>query len=176
MTVDVRWVNHQVDPVVWPMPILETEWGKLKGCQVMFSFDFFKGFWQFAVDQESQEYYSFQTSDGIFTPNRVLMGGCDSVAYVQSTVQKIFEKWYNRAGCGVLIWIDDILGYGRDEDELLQLLGEVLARCQEVGLKLNPKKCKFYQKKRSGVEEWCQERECGTTQNASKPFKNCRRL
>ncbi|OWY99769.1 hypothetical protein PHMEG_00029176 [Phytophthora megakarya] len=56
---------------------------------------------------------------GIFTPTRVLMGASDSVAYCQSTVQKMFEEFlYN----GLLIWLDDLLGYAKTENGLLKLL------------------------------------------------------
>ncbi|EGZ25707.1 hypothetical protein PHYSODRAFT_435333, partial [Phytophthora sojae] len=70
--------------------------------------DFFKGYWQFLLDESCQEFFSFLTDAGIYTPTRVMMGGTDSVAYCQSTVQEMFKDLlYN----GVLIWLEDILGY-----------------------------------------------------------------
>ncbi|OWZ02136.1 LOW QUALITY PROTEIN: hypothetical protein PHMEG_00026351, partial [Phytophthora megakarya] len=141
MTVDVRGPNKCVEPVVWPMPILETVFEQLRGTSRYFSLDFFKGFWQFAMAEWCQEIYSILTEEGVITPTRVLMGGTNSVAYVQSTVQDMFAELFNN---GLMIWIDDLLGYQKSDQELLALLKKVLAICEEKGLKLNPKKCSFY--------------------------------
>ncbi|OWZ04249.1 hypothetical protein PHMEG_00023876 [Phytophthora megakarya] len=85
---------------------------------------------------------------GIFTPTRVLMGGSDSVAYCQATVQEMFEEFlYN----GLLIWLDDLLGYAKSEEGLLKLLRGVLKVCATKGLKLNPSKCSFYRRE----AKWC---------------------
>ena len=71
------------------------------------------------------------------------MGGSDSVAYCQSTVQEMLEDVLYK---GLLVWLDDLLGYEKTEAGLLQLLAKVLERCAQKGLKLNPKKCAFFQK------------------------------
>ncbi|KAG3206634.1 hypothetical protein PC128_g579 [Phytophthora cactorum] len=69
------------------------------------------------------------------------MGGTNNVAYVQSTVQEMFSEVFDK---GLLIWIDDLLGYEKCDEGLLFLLKIVLTICAEKGLKLNPKKCSFY--------------------------------
>jgi hypothetical protein len=51
----------------------------LAGASVFFSLDFFKGYWQFQLDPESQEMFSFLTDQGVYTPTRVLMDGSDCV-------------------------------------------------------------------------------------------------
>ncbi|KAG2950455.1 hypothetical protein PC117_g4442 [Phytophthora cactorum] len=119
MTVDVRGPNECVEQIVWPMPVLEV----------------------FAMAVWCQEIYFILTEEGLITPTRVLMGGANSVAYVQSTVQEMFSEVLNK---GLLIWIDDLLGYGKSNEGLLILLKKVLTICAEKGLKLNPKKCSFY--------------------------------
>jgi hypothetical protein len=74
MTVDVRAVNAQTERMVWPMPMLEVVLDHLDGAAVFFSLDFFKGYWQFKLAEESQEMFSFLTDQGVYTPTRVLMG------------------------------------------------------------------------------------------------------
>lgn len=90
---------------------------------------------------QCQAIYSILTEDGVITPTRVLMGGTNSVAHVQSTVQAIFGDLYNN---GLLVWIDDLLGYAESPEALLRILRRLLTICEEKGLKLNPKKCKFF--------------------------------
>jgi hypothetical protein len=70
------------------------------------------------------------------------MGGSDSVAYCQATVQAIFDDILYR---GLLIWLDALLGYADSPDARLELT-RVLRICHEKGLKRNPKTCSFYQK------------------------------
>jgi len=140
MTVDVRIPNENVEQVVWPMPILEVEFDRLRGSSYYFSLDFFKGFWHFAMAEHCQEIYSILTENGVVTPTRVLMGGTNSVAHVQPTVQEMFAEVFYK---GLLIWIDDLLGYHQTEEGLLQLLVKVLSICAGKGLKLNPSKCSF---------------------------------
>ncbi|KAJ8577566.1 hypothetical protein ON010_g1641 [Phytophthora cinnamomi] len=141
MTVDVKSANEQVEQVVWPMPILEVEFDRLCGSSRYFSLDFFKSFFQFAVAAQCQEIYSILTEDGVVTPTRVLMGGTNSVTYVQSTVQAMFADVFNNS---LLIWIDDLLGYEANDDTLLKLLVRVLEICASKGLRLNLTKCAFY--------------------------------
>ncbi len=142
MTFDVRAVNAQTERMVWPMPMLEVALDHLVGGLGVFSLDFFKGYWQFQLDPESQEMFSFLTDQGVYTPTRVLMGGSDSVAYCQATLQAMFDDILYR---GLLIWMDDLLGYADSPEALLDLLTRVLRICHEKRLKLNPKKCSFYQ-------------------------------
>ncbi|GMF34348.1 unnamed protein product [Phytophthora lilii] len=150
------------------MPILETVFEQLRGSTCYFSLDFFKGFWQFAIAVLCQEIYSILTEEGVITPTRVLMGGTNSVAYVQSTVQQMFDELFNN---GLVIWIDDLLGYTDSDEGLLELLKNVLTICQTKGLKLNPKKCKFYLREAL----WCGRVVSGegfaTTQPGSAPYR-----
>jgi hypothetical protein len=70
--------------MVWPMPMLEVALDHVGGASVFFSPDFFKGYWQFQLHEDSQERFSFLTDQGIYTPTRVLMGGSDSMALLPS--------------------------------------------------------------------------------------------
>ncbi|KAL4087092.1 hypothetical protein PRIC1_012992 [Phytophthora ramorum] len=76
------------------------------------------------------------------------MGATDSVAYCQAVVEEIFG---DLLGNGLLCWLDAILGYAKDVEALLELLDQVLERCEKYGLKLHARKCHFY-----AVEiQWC---------------------
>jgi hypothetical protein len=94
------------------------------------------------LDPDSQEMFSFMTDQGVCTPTRVLMAGSDSVVRCQATVQAMFEGVLYH---GLLIWLHDLLGYADSQEPMFGVLARVLGSCQEKGLKLNPKKCSFYQ-------------------------------
>ncbi|KAE8983544.1 hypothetical protein PF011_g21139 [Phytophthora fragariae] len=93
MTVDVHRVNVRTLRILWPMPMPEVVLGHLREAKFFFALDFFKGYWPFLLDPSCQELFSFLTDMGVFTPTRVLMGGTDSVAYCQATVQEMFNDF-----------------------------------------------------------------------------------
>ena len=143
MTVDLRPLNAQTEHVAWPMPILEVVVNHLSGAQCFFLLDFFKGYCQFALDTSCQEMFSLLTDTAVYTSTRVMQGGSDSTSYCQSTVHEMFkEQLYH----GLLVWLDDLLGYQHNQSGLLGALGAVLEICTVKGLKLHPKKCQFYVK------------------------------
>ena len=101
---------------------------------------FFKGYWQFALDPSCQELFSFLTDTGVYFSTRVMQGARDSVSCCQATVQEMFKDLlYN----GLLIWLDDLLGYHSTAMGLLSVLELVLATCAAKGLKLHPDKYVF---------------------------------
>ncbi|OWY99498.1 LOW QUALITY PROTEIN: Retroelement [Phytophthora megakarya] len=148
MCIDSRAVNALTIPMQWPMPQLDVVITHVAGAKVFFICAWFRGYWQLPFHPDSRECFTFITHRGMYTPTRVPMGAKDAVAYCQSVVEQIFgDLLYN----GVLVWLDDILGYAESEEELMELLEEVLQRCEKFGLKLHPGKCKFFLKEVT----WC---------------------
>ena len=173
MTVDLRPVNAQTEQIAWPMPMLEVVVDHLRGATCFFLLDFFKGYWQFALDPSCQEMFSFLTDTGVWTSTRVMQGGSDSVSYCQSTVQEMFaEQLYH----GLLAWLDDLLGYHQDGVGLLGVLASVLAICELRGLKLHPKKCIFLRMRPNGVAASSLVEVCVTTLPVWMRYKACPRL
>ncbi|GMF39969.1 unnamed protein product [Phytophthora fragariaefolia] len=69
------------------------------------------------------------------------MGVPDAVAYCQGVVEAIFG---DLLGHCMVAWLDDILGFAETKEALLDVLDQVLARCEQYGLKLHAKKCTFF--------------------------------
>lgn len=134
---DLRPVNAQIKKTVWPMPHADPMLAKLTGSKIWFNLDFLHGYWQFPLAETSRECLSFHTPFGVYTPNRVLHGATNVVAYFQSSMEDLFGHF------DLLIYLDDILGYASNTSSLLEKLRSVFEVCQEKGLKLNPAKCKL---------------------------------
>ena len=62
---------------------------------------------------------------------------------VSVPVQDMFADFLYQ---GLLIWLDDLLGYEKTQEKLLELLRKVWDVCAQKGFKFNPKKCSFYKK------------------------------
>ena len=84
---------------------------------------------------KSRDCQFFHTPFGVLTPNRVLHGATNAVSYFQSSMDAMFSH------IAILIFLDDILGYGHEPNALVEKLRAVFAVCKEKGLKLNPSKC-----------------------------------
>ncbi|KAH9150223.1 hypothetical protein AeRB84_006900, partial [Aphanomyces euteiches] len=148
MTIDSRPINAWTEPMPWPMPNLDATLTVLVGSHVYFTLDWFKGYWQLALHEDSQMYYSFMTPFGVYTPTRVLMGQTDAVAFSQSAVDFMFADVLFK---GLLAWLDDMLGYAETTDDLFYLVEQVLTICSKFGLKLYPRKCDFFLR----MAKWC---------------------
>ncbi|KAH9105021.1 hypothetical protein AeMF1_019060 [Aphanomyces euteiches] len=107
MTIDSRPINACTEPMPWPMPNLDSAMACLVGTKAYFTLDWTKGYWQLSLHAGSQEFFSFMTPFGVYTPTRVLMGQTEAVAYCQSVVHRMFGELRFR---GSLAWLDDLLG------------------------------------------------------------------
>ncbi|KAH9152781.1 hypothetical protein AeRB84_004849 [Aphanomyces euteiches] len=148
MTIDSRPINACTELMSWPMPNLDSAMACLVGTKACFTLDWTKRYWQLPLHADSQEFFSFMRSFGVYTPTRVLMGQTDAVAYCQSVVHEMLGELLF---CGLLEWLGDILDSAKSVASLLDLLNQVTATCAEFGLKLSTKKCHFY----SAEAEWC---------------------
>jgi hypothetical protein len=145
---DLRRVNEKCQPVVWPMPNLETISEKFKNAKIFFCIDAHKGYWGIPLAKESQEIFSIMTDRAVYTPRRTLQGALNSAAHFQSRMTKIFEDLIEKY---MTCWIDDLLGFADSEEELLERLTQVLQRCSDYNVKINPKKCTWFARQ----IKWC---------------------
>jgi hypothetical protein len=118
MTVDVRAVNTQTERMVWPMPMLKEVLGHVGGASVFFRCISLKAIGSFNCMKTARKCFHFSPIKA-FTP-RADLGGSNSVAHCQATVQAMFERELYK---GLLIWLDD----AKNPMELLAMLERVLA-------------------------------------------------
>jgi hypothetical protein len=123
------------------MPNLDVVSENVAGAKIFALFDFLKGYWQTPLHKDCQELLSMVTDRAVYTPTRVIMGVIDAVMYFQSTMQKCFEE---RLYKSLIIWIDDLLSYATNVDDLLENMDYIFRTCHEYRLKLNPDKCSLF--------------------------------
>ena len=92
------------------------------------------------LDEESRTYVVINTHQGLYQYNRLPFG----VSSASGVFQRIM-KTLLQAMPGVVVYLDDILITGRNEQEHLSNLGTLLTKLEEAGLKLNKDKCRFMQ-------------------------------
>ena len=105
--------------------------------------DLFNGYWQLPLDKESQQYFSIVTDHGTWTPTRLIQGSKNAAGPFQAVITQVVGDLLHR---GCLVYIDDILVYGRTEEEFIRNWITVIEALHSVGLKISAKKTVFYAK------------------------------
>ena len=108
-----------LEATAYPTPILEVLIQLVGLCQYFATLDLFKGFWQFPLAENSQEFFSVQTPNGVFTPSRVMQGSTTGSGACQAGLEQILGELLMN---GVLAYVDDMLVHSDSIDAHLALL------------------------------------------------------
>jgi hypothetical protein len=127
MTVDLRVPNASTKPTAWPMPNLQDNLYDLHGSEVCATLDFCRGYWQIPLHKDLQDWRSFITPDGVYTPTRVLHGTRNATQYLQS----VLVVMMNEIKSNIKAWLSDCLLNTKTEDDLLATLKFFFKQCQE---------------------------------------------
>ena len=108
---------------------------KLAGRQKFTKIDLRQAYHQMEVEEESQEYLTINTHQGLYRYNRLVFGITSAPAIWQRSVDQILEGVE-----GTSCILDDMIITGKDDKEHLENLEEVLKRLQANGLRANREK------------------------------------
>ena len=136
--VDLRPLNASVLREVHPLPTVDNILAQLSGARVFSKLDANSGFWQIPLDEESRPLITFITPYGRFCFNKMPFGISSAPEHFQKRMSNILE-----GQAGVLCLIDDIIIYGRTQEEHDKHLQATLKCIQKAGVTLNKEKCKF---------------------------------
>ena len=139
---DPKDLNKAISREHHVIPTLEEILPKLSGAKYFSIVDAKCGYWNVELDQESSYLTTFNSPFGRYRFLRMPFGLRMSQDVFQAKIDQTFE------GCEGTIGIaDDIVIFGKSEQEHDNHLHGMLTRCRNTGLKLNPDKCKIKQKK-----------------------------
>ncbi|XP_061567238.1 uncharacterized protein K02A2.6-like [Cololabis saira] len=121
----------------YPIPKVEDLFASLSGGQFT-KLDMSHAYHQIPLEEESKKYVTINTHKGLFTYNVLPFGVSSSPAIFQRTMEGVLQGIPK-----VAVFLDDILLTGRNDQEHLQTLEEVLKRLDQAGLRLRRNKCMF---------------------------------
>ena len=84
------------------------------------------------MEESHKQYAAFATRRGLFEFNRMPFGLCGAPFTFQKVMNKILSK-ENWIKC--VIYLDDVLVFGKTFDELLENLNVVLVKLENSGIK-----------------------------------------
>lgn len=123
---------------------------------------------QMELDEESQEYLAINTHQGLYWYNRLVYEITSAPAIRQRSIDSQVLDGVQGTSC----ILDDIIITGKNDQEHLDRLEEVLKSLQEHGLRANQEKCEFFQTK----ETYCTHAWSSlgwTTQNTRENWCRC---
>ena len=140
--VDYRRLNSLTVKDAYPLPRIDDSLRLLGNQQWFSTMDLASGYWQVAMSPDAQKKAAFVTNEGLFQFRVMPFGLCNAPA--------TFERLMDRVLCGMrwsrcLVYLDDVISFGKTVPEAIGRLEEVLARLSDFGLQLKAKKCTFMQ-------------------------------
>ena len=117
---------------------------QLKGARFVFKMDLQSGYHQIRPDEQSIPLTAFTTPTGRYEWLVVSFGVCNAPPVFQHMMQDILGDLLN---AGVVVYLDDILGYAATMGELVVLCRNVFTLLRQHKLYAKMNKCIF------GVEE-----------------------
>ncbi len=127
----------------WPIPnvtLMLQRIGSRKST-VFGVMDMTAGYHQTPISMASQIFTAFICFMGIYCWLRVPMGLKNAASYFQRVMATVVLAGLMYIACE--LYIDDILVFGKDEDEFVSNLQAVFTRLRKHKVTLNPKKCRF---------------------------------
>ena len=135
-----------INPVLkvdqYPLPRIEDIFSNLAGGERFTKLDLRQAYLQMEVSDESKQYLTVNTHKGLYQWNRLMFGVASAPAIWQRTIDKILQGLP-----GTQCILDDMIITGRNDDEHLENLRNVLERLHSRGLRANLDKCAFRQER-----------------------------
>ena len=144
MCVDYRGLNARTVKDAYPLPRIDESLDALGGAAIFSTMDLQSAYYQVEIAEEDKAKTAFTTPIGLFEFNRMAFGLCNAPATYQRLMQDMFrEDIFNV----LLVYLDDILVYSKTVEEHIERLELVFSKLRQQGLKLELRKCSFFQKK-----------------------------
>lgn len=141
--VDYRQVNGCTIKDCYPLPRIEDSLETLAGCSWFTCLDLASGYWQLGMDPKDAHKTAFTTPYGLWEFTVLPYGLCNAPATFERVMEQVLKNLHWET---CLIYLDDILIFAQSFEEHVERVEEVLRRFRNAGLKLQPKKCHFFQK------------------------------
>lgn len=135
-------LNKSIQREHYPLKTVEKVAASLGDAKIFTTLDVTSGFYQIKLAEKSTWLTTFNTPFGRYKFERLPFGIVSAPEVFQRTMAQMFE---DIEGCEV--FVDDLLVWGKSEQEHNERLKNVMERAAEIDLKFNKEKCKINQKK-----------------------------
>ena len=134
----MRQVNPMIEPERHVIPNVEELFEDMAGATKFSKVDLTAGFHQLLLDEESRSLTTFHTHQGLMRYKRLCFGVNSAPEQFQYAIQQTLQGLE-----GVRNIADDIIVWGKSQEEHDTHLEALMERLSENNLTLNAAKCKF---------------------------------
>lgn len=142
LTVDLRDLNSKCMSVKESMPTTREILVQTKGASIFCTLDLSKYYYQLELAKQSRYLTAMSTPIGKLQFTRLPMGYKNSPAIGAAALQTLLQLHPKGPGRGSCSYVDDILIYATNMDDLYDDLQEVLTKLRRAGLKLSKDKAR----------------------------------
>lgn len=140
MCIDYRTLNRRTIPDQYTVPRIDDALDCLSGSKWFSVLDLRSGYYQIPMADEDKEKTAFICPLGFFQFERMPQG----ITGAPATFQRLMEKAVGDMHMlEVIVYLDDLIVFGKTLGEHEQRLLKVITRLEEAGLKLSLDKCQF---------------------------------
>lgn len=141
--VDYRRLNSVTMKDAYPLPRIDESLNQLNGAKWFSTLDLNAGYWQVELDPNDKPKTAFVTRQGLFEFNVMPFGLCNAPATFERLMETVLSglQWQV-----CLIYLDDVIVYGKTFEEMLHNLELVFEKLRTAGLKLKARKCTLFSK------------------------------
>lgn len=140
---DFRWLNARTVKDAHPLPHQADVLAALGGNAYFSTMDLTSGYYNIPLHEDDKKFTAFCSPMGLHEYNRLPQGLCNSPATFMRMMLTVFG---DQNFLSILCYLDDLLVFGKTEQESLDRLEMVFRRLQDHNLKLAPSKCRFLRK------------------------------
>jgi hypothetical protein len=141
MCVDYRPLNTVTIKNKYPLPCIDTLFDQLAGAKVFLKIDLRSGYHQIKIRPHDISKTTFSTRYGLYEYLVMSFGLTNAPAFFMYLMNLVFMPELDKF---VVVFIDDILIYSKNDEEHAQHLWIVLARLREHKLYAKFSKCEFW--------------------------------
>lgn len=139
--VDYRKLNDVTRKDAYPLPRIDDALDSLANAKWFSTLDLESGYWQVEVAPKDKAKTAFITRQGLIEFNVLAFGLTNGPSTFQRLMDLVLSdlQWTT-----CLVYLDDIIVFGRTFEEHLSRLGEVLSKLKTANLKVKPSKCNLF--------------------------------
>jgi hypothetical protein len=140
---DYRSLNEVTIKNKYPLPVINDLFDQLKGATVFSKIDLRSGYFQLKIREQDIPKTAFTTRYGLYEYTVMPFGLTNAPAYFMNMMNKVFMEYLDKF---VVVFIDDILVYSKDEEEHERHLRMIMEKLREHKLYAKFSKCEFWLK------------------------------
>ncbi|KAM0911004.1 hypothetical protein ACQ4PT_013787 [Festuca glaucescens] len=141
LVMDYRSLNEVTIKNKYPLPNINDLFDQLKGAKVFSKIDLRSGYFQMKIREQDIPKTAFTTRYGLYEYTVMPFGLTNAPAYFMAMMNKVFMEYLDKF---VVVFIDDILIYSKDEAEHERHLRLIMEKLRDHKLYAKFSKCEFW--------------------------------